>query len=239
MPTSISVAWSEGVTDAESATLLATIQRTLHSLYLRVPAALEAPPIAVRPFGNWIIPSLAPDRPYWGVQWYVDSAWDADVERVIAPTYLELVRQEPWQLAAPHFDLSLIDSDMTDFPSALAHLRRERYTVGTSLPGTAAVLSVRRIRTLGSARARRLALARLVRHALGHVLGVPAFSRTERTVRQGLELHCANRCIMRGASTVEDLAALAVDEAKLGWPFCPDCSRELLDVVVKHTYTWN
>ena len=239
MPKSISIAWSEGVTEEESATLLATVQRTLRSLFLRVPAALEAPPIQVRAFGNWVIPALTPDHPYWGIQWYVDSAYDADLERVIAPSFLELVRLEPWQRADPHLDLALLDSDLTDFPAPLAHLRRERYTVGTSLPGSAAVLSVRRIRRLASEPTQRLALARLVRHHLGHVLGVPAFERPHHTARQGLEQHCTYRCVMRGASTVEELAGLAIDEAELGWPYCPECSRELVDIVVKHAYTWN
>lgn len=236
---SISIAWSEGVADHESATLLATVQRTLLSLYLRLPSALEAPPIEVRAFGNWVIPALAPDSPYWGVQWYVGSAYDAVLEQVIAPTFLELVRTEPWQTSDPHLDIALLDQDLTDFPAPLAHLRRDRYTVGTSLPGTAAVLSVGRIRRLGTSASQRTALARLVRHALGHVLGVPSFARPAHTVRHGLELHCANRCVMRGASSVDELVALAVDEAELGWPFCSECSQELLDILVKQSFTWN
>jgi len=237
--TSITVAWSEGVADEETATLLATLERTLQSLFLRVPAALEGPPITVRAYGNWIIPALAPDRPYWGVQWYVDSSWNSGVGRIIAPSFLELVRQEPWQQSSPHYDLALLDADLTDFTAPLARLRPERYTVGTSLPGTAGVLSVRRIRTLASEPTQRLALARLVRHMLGHVLGAPSFHRAEHTVREGLELHCTNRCVMRGAATVEELSERAIDEAELGWPYCPECTYDLLNVVIRHALDWN
>jgi hypothetical protein len=235
----ISVSWTEGITEEESGIMIATIEQTLRWFYLRLPAALDSPPLQVRVFGNWLLPALMPDNPYWGTQWYIESSYDADLGRVIAPLFLELVRQEPWQRLDPHFDVALIDQDLTDFPSPLARLRKEHYSLGTSFPGATAVLSVHRIRQLSDDREQRLALARLVRHHLGHVLGVPAFTRQGNAARMGLELHCVDRCVMRHPATVHDLLMMTIEEAEMGWPFCPLCTRELNDIIVRHTYAWS
>jgi len=239
MGKSISVTWSEGVTDQESQTMLDTVQQVLTRLYLRIPSALADPPIQIRVFGNWVIPALLPDRPYWGTQWYIEASYDSELQRVIAPAFLELVRREPWQRLDPHFDLALLDYDLTDFPSPVARLLPGHYTLGSSFPGTTAVMSVLRIRELAQRQVRHLALARLVRHHLGHVLGVPQFTRKDHVVRLGAELHCSNDCVMRHAATVERLSDLALEESEMGWPFCELCTRELYSVVVRHSRTWN
>lgn len=234
----ISVTWTENVTEQESQIATKTIERVLKWLYLRHPAALLDPPIRTRLFGNWVIPALVPDKPYWGTQWYVDSSFDNDLRRVIAPMFLELVRQEPWQRLDPHFDLALLDQDLTDFPVPLARLRPDHYSLGSSFPGTSAVMSVCRVRSLND-RSRELALTRLVSHHLGHVLGIPDFGRKDHVVRLGLETHCTNHCAMRHAATVEDLAQLALEEYELGWPYCDLCTRGLHSVVVRHALSWN
>jgi len=235
----ISVTWSEGVREPESQVLTGTIERTLKWLYLRRPTALTDPPIRVRVFGNWVIPALVPDRPYWGTQWYIDTSFDGEVQRVIAPVFLELVRLEPWQRVDPHFDLALLDQDLTDFPSPLARLRREHYTLGSSFPGTTAVMSVNRLRRLVDGQMQTLALARLTNHHLGHVLGVPGFTRQEQVARLGLELHCTNPCVMRHAATVEELAECAREESEMGWPFCELCTCELHSIVARYTFGSN
>jgi hypothetical protein len=234
----LSMMWSEGVTEAESEVAIDAVRQVLYWLYLRHPEALIEPPIQIRPLGNWIIPALTPDGPYWGTQWYIDSSFDDDLQRVIAPVFLELVRREPWQQEA-HLDLALLDQDLTDFPAPLARLRPDRYTLGTSLPGTGAVLSVHRLRQLADPTARELSLARLVRHHLGHVLGVPALTRRQNTARLGVELHCANACVMRHAHSVEELVALALEEAERGWSFCPLCTQELHSIIVQYSYEWS
>lgn len=235
----ISVMWSEGVSEHESDVLVNAIDRLLKWLYLRHPSALAQPPIQARVFGNWVIPGLLPDRPYWGTQWYIDSSFNAELGCVIAPTFLELVRQEPWQKGDPHFDLALLDQDLTDFPVALARLRPDHYTLGSSLPGLAAVMSVHRLRQLTDELARDRALRRLVHHHLGHVFGVPSLVRGEEVARLGLEMHCTNRCAMRHASTEEEWAALGLEEEKAGWPFCERCTTELHSVVLRHAQNWN
>ena len=235
----ISLTWSEGVSEAESAMLMKTIEQVLKWLYLRHPMALLDPPIRVRAFGNWVIPALAPDNPYWGTQWYIDSSYNRELQRLITPVFLELVRQEPWQRLDPHFDLALLDQDLTDFPLPLAKLRPDHYSLGSSFPGTSAVMSVARLRTLADSNIRDLTLARLARHHLGHVLGVPLLTRKEQAERLGLEMHCTNVCVMRHASTVEELATLTLEESELGWSFCERCTRELHSAVVRYALNWN
>jgi hypothetical protein len=235
----ISVTWSEGVREAESRILTETIEKTLRWLYLRRPTALEDPPIPVRVFGNWIIPALVPDKPYWGTQWYINTSFDGEVQRVIAPVFLELVRLEPWQRTEPHFDLALLDLDLTDFPSPLARLRPDHYSLGTSFPGTSAVMSVHRLRRLANTQIQALALTRLVRHHLGHVFAIPGFTRQECVARLGLEMHCTNTCVMRHAATVEELVEHAKEEAEMGWPFCELCTRELHSIVARYTFDPN
>ncbi len=235
----ISVTWSEGVTEPESEIMVKTIDETLKWLFLRHPETLFEPPIRARVFGNWVIPALVPDKPYWGTQWYVNTSYNQELRRVIAPVFLELVRQEPWQRAEPHFDLALLDQDLTDFPPPLAKLRPDHYSLGTSFPGTTAVMSLYRVRGLVDERVRNLAIARLVRHHLGHVLSVPWFTRQDQVARMGLELHCTNACVMRHASTVEQLAQFTLEEMEMGWPFCELCTRELHSVVVRYAGNWN
>jgi hypothetical protein len=239
MPKSISLAWSPGVSEKESEILTETVERALMSLYLRYPEALAARPLPVRVFGNWIIPALFPDNPYWGVQWYLDASYDAQVKQVIAPTYLELVRKEPWQQLEAHYDLVLLDEDLTDFPTPLARLRPDYYSLGTSLSGIAAVFSVYHVRHLAEEHLQELALRRLVLHHLGHALGVPSFARSQQVGRRGLELHCTGSCAMRHASSLEELAGYALEEAESAWPFCALCTADLYGIVISHARDWN
>ena len=234
----ISVTWAEGVSEAESATAIKAIEQVLRWLTLRNPAAFDESPLRVRLFGNWVIPALVPDKPYWGTQWYIDQSYDGQVERVITPLFLELVRKEPWQKSEPHYDIAILDQDLTDFPPPLAHMRPDHYTLSSSFPGQSAVLSLYRLRALPQEQ-RSLSLSRLVRHCLGHTLGAVDFTRKQDVTRLGLELHCTNRCVMRHADDVAELAAYAKDESELGWDFCPACTRALQSLMIRETYSWN
>ncbi|MCE5257805.1 MAG: hypothetical protein LLG44_01935 [Chloroflexi bacterium] len=234
----ISVTWAEGITEHEHTLAVSALEQVLRWLNLRHPAAFEDPPLHIHLFGNWVIPPLAPDKPYWGTQWYINRSYDEEVERVITPVFLELVRQEPWQKAEPHYDIALLEQDLTDFPAPLARLRPAHYTLSSSFPGMSAILSVHRIRMLPEGQ-RDLALMRLVRHCLGHALGAVDFTRKDDVARLGLELHCSNRCVMRHADDENELVELARDESELPWDFCPTCTRTLQSVMVRESYTWN
>ncbi|MHB1354954.1 MAG: hypothetical protein ACYCZF_03140 [Anaerolineae bacterium] len=235
----ISVMWSEGISEREHTILANTLEQVIRWLNLRHPAAFDDPPLRIRLFGNWIIPPLVPDHPYWGTQWYINQSYDEELEQVIAPVYLELVRKEPWQKVDPHYDIALMEHDLTDFPAPLARLRPEHYALSASFPGASAILSTRRIHLLEDVALCDLALARLTRHCLGHALGAVDFTRKEDVARLGLELHCTNRCVMRHAASVEELVTLGLEEQESGWAFCPTCTRALFSIMVRESYVWN
>ena len=96
-----------------------------------------------------------------------------------------------------------------------------------------------RLRRLESNDVKRAALTRLVQHHLGHLLAVPPFGDREHVQRRGLEMHCTNRCVMRHAETVEQLVALAQEEASSSWPFCPRCTAGLHSAIVLRAGNWN
>jgi hypothetical protein len=235
----ISVTWSEGISEREHVVLASALEHVIRWLNLRHPAAFDDPPLRIRLFGNWVIPPLVPDHPYWGTQWYINRSYDQELEQVITPVYLELVRQEPWQKMDPHYDIALMEHDLTDFPAPLARLRPEHYALSSSFPGTSAILSTRRIRLLDDEHLGDITLARLASHCLGHALGAVDFSRKADVARLGLELHCTNRCVMRHADSIEELVILSLEELEHGWAFCPACTRALLSVLVRESYVWN
>ncbi|MEN6478438.1 MAG: hypothetical protein ABFD20_02220 [Anaerolineales bacterium] len=239
MAKGIFIAWSEGIARRESRVFIDTVDQVIKWLYFRRPMAFYDPPLPIRVYGNWVIPALVGVQPHWGVQWYIEQSYDRELDRVIAPQYLELVRQEPWQRLNAHYDLALVDENLTELPAPLARLRPDHYCLGTSLPGTAALISVYHIRRLTDRGLRDRALARLVQHHLGHLLGVPDLMPREHLVRRGLEMHCSNRCVMRHAATLEELVSLTEDEATMGWPFCEECTRSLHTVVAHNAAVWN
>jgi len=239
MAKGISITWSEGIARRESQVLVDAVEQVIKWLYFRHPMAFFDPPLPVRIFGNWVIPAMMDDKPYWGTQWYIEQSYDRELDRVIAPQYLELVRREPWQQFREHYDLAMIDEDLTEFPAPLARARPDRYCLGASYPGTAALISVHHVRRIADRALRDRALARLVQHHLGHILAVPDFTRQEEVVRRGLEMHCTNRCVMRHAATIEELVDLTRDETSLGWPFCEQCTRGLHTVVAANSLVWS
>ncbi|MFO7918493.1 MAG: hypothetical protein R6V13_10480 [Anaerolineae bacterium] len=239
MSKSIYVTWSEGVQREEIEILKETVEQTLEWLYLRRPIALKNPPLRMRVLGTHLVPTPMPYKARKGTQWYVESSYNDELKRIIAPLFLELVRQAPWQRVDPSYNLALLDQDLTDFPSPLAKLRPDRYSLGTSYPGTTAVMSVYRVRKLNDDHVRRLAIARLVRHHLGHVLGIPRFGREKNVSRLGLEMHCTSPCAMRHAATVNELATYAIEESEMGWTFCERCTRALHSIILDHIYNWS
>jgi hypothetical protein len=237
--TLISLVWSEGVTRAESEILKKTVDQVLTWLFLRHPDSLADRPIQAYAIGDLAADVLGTQLVQWGTQGFVDSSYDLKLERVIAPTFLELVRRRPAEGNLTLLELALLHQDLTDFPAPLARLRPDHYALGSSFPGETAVMSVVRVREIDGEGPRELALARLVRHHLGHLLCVPSYGRSADVERLGLELHCTNRCAMRHPGSAEDLLALAADESELPWPFCPACTRDLHAVVARHVCSQN
>jgi len=238
MTTFVSLTWSESVSEAHSQVFVQAVNQVLQWLLLRHPGEPGHTPLDVRVFGPWVIPGLMPDQPYWGTQWYIDRATDAETRSVIAPLFLELVRREPWQQSDPHYDLALLGEPMTAYHPRLVPAVDRGRCLSASIPGVAAVLSTAPLRDLPASLAEQT-LARLVRHSLGHALEIPASDRITGVERRGPERHCTSRCVMRHAESISALVALARDEERMGWPYCPACTADLHSVMVKHSREWN
>ncbi|MCD6302474.1 MAG: hypothetical protein J7M15_02985 [Anaerolineae bacterium] len=238
MLTFVSLTWSESTAETQSHVFVRTVSDVLQWLVLRHPGQMGQGALDVRVFGPWTIPDLMPDQPYWGTQWYIDHAYDAESKSVVAPLFLELVRHEPWQQTEPHYDLALLAEPMTAYHPRLVPAESRGACLSASIPGLAAVVSTAPLADLPSPLAE-AALARAVRHALGHALGVPAGDRNNDVERHGAERHCTNRCVMRHADSVAALVALTRDEEDLGWPYCDACTADLHSVMVRHSHEWS
>ena len=238
MATFVSLTWSEATAQAHSEVFVQTVNDVLQWLLLRHPGQAGHGALDVRIFGPWVIPGLMPDQPYWGTQWYVDRAFDAESGSIIAPLFLELVRHEPWQQSDPHYDLALVAESMTAYHPRLMPAETQGRCLSASIPGLAAVISTAPLVDLPPPLAE-AALARLVRHSLGHALELPSPDRTKDVERHGAERHCTNRCVMRHAENVAALISLTRDEQRLGWPYCEACTTDLHSVMVKHGHEWN
>ncbi|HEY3110365.1 MAG TPA: hypothetical protein VGL23_16510 [Chloroflexota bacterium] len=220
---SISIMWAEGVTDVEAATVVNAIKQVVQVMYdLCYRAGVGLSPTAIRPFGTWVMPSIPAGDPYSGAQWYIETAYDQALGQVLAPRFLELVRQEPWQIASPHFDVAVLDRDLTEGSGSV---------MGSVLPGTATVISVHRLRELADQDARLAALRRLVVHNFGHVLDIPREGRLG-VIDVGRERHCTSVCAMRDASGVEELVAMAREEIARGHVLCEECRADLVRAVL-------
>lgn len=230
---SVSIMWAEGVTGTEARTVVSTVRDLLKVIYdVCLRAGVTLSPTAIRPFGTWVIPSIPVGNPYWGTRWYIDSAFDSGRGKVVGPHFLELVKREPWQLANPHFDVAILDRDLTadrESPPPGA----DDYVLASVMPGTATVISVHRLREVPDLRVRLAALRRLVVHNFGHVLEVPASTRSEDVEESGGERHCTRVCVMRHAPSVEQLLRLVEEEKAAAAPFCRECRRDLLRSILQ------
>lgn len=230
---SVSIMWAEGVSEAESQMVVGTIKDFLRAIYdICLRAGVSLGPTAIRPFGTWIIPSLPRNDPYSGTHWYIDSAYDQGLGQVVAPRFLDLVKREPWQTANPHFDIAILDRDLTDVPEKRVADAQTEFVLASALPGTATVISVHRLRELPDETLRLAALKRLVIHNFGHVLGVPTEGRVEALEISGGERHCTNLCGMRHAGSVAELVEMVTEEASAGVLLCRECRRDVLRSVL-------
>jgi predicted Zn-dependent protease len=220
---SISIMWAEGVTEAEAATVVNTVKQVVQVMYdLCFKAGVGLSPTAIRPFGTWVMPSIPAGDPYSGTHWYIQTAYDQARDQVLAPRFLELVKQEPWQIANPHFDVAVLDLDLTEGSGSV---------LGSVLPGTATVISVHRLRAIQPQEQRLRALRRLVVHNFGHVLEIPRDGRLG-VVVAGHERHCTNVCAMRDAAGVEERVAVAAAVAASGQLLCDECRQDLMRSVL-------
>ena len=109
----------------------------------------------------------------------------------------------------------------------------EGFALSATEPNLAAVLSVNRVREIARSADRKLALARLARHSLGHVLEAVPAKRTNAELNFG-DWHCLNEgCTMRHAAAAAELLELAHEEDENDPSYCDDCS----DAIFGHLLT--
>jgi predicted Zn-dependent protease len=229
----VSIMWSQGVDTAEARVAVSAVREFLRLVYVvGNGAGLALPPIAIRPFGTWYIPSVPEGSPYWGTTWYIDTSFDALRQQVVGAKFLSLVREEPWQKSSPHWDVALIDRDLTDSETVLASSSSFDFVLGTSVPELAAVLSVYRLRGLVRGDLRELALRRLVFHYFGQILGLPSRSRREEIGQVDGRRFCTNQCVMRYAPTVDQVVRAAEQEKRDAVSLCAHCRHDLIELIL-------
>lgn len=229
----VSIMWTQGVDTAEAQLVITAVRDFLRRVYtIGHAAGLVVPPTTIRPFGTWYIPSQAEGTPYWGTHWYIDNSFDPTRQQVIGTRFLELVREEPWQKSNPHWDVAVIDRDLVEQARPDVDAERPAFSLGTSVPELATVLSVYRLRGLVRADQRERALRRLVLHQFGQVLGLPSRSRRTNLETVGERRFCTNRCVMRRAETVEELVLAAEQEHGVPVLLCQQCQRDVVTLLV-------
>lgn len=220
----VSIMWSRGVDPAEAEIAVATVRDFLRVVYdVGTAAGLAVPPTSIRPFGTWHIPSIPPGSPYSGTHWYLEASYDPRRHQVIGRRFLELVRDEPWQKQDPHWDVAVIDRDLVDGED-----QNGAFSLATTMPELATVLSVHRVRGLVRHDQREMALRRLVLHHFGRVLGLPARTRVDCVDLDGEHRYCTDVCLMRQATTLEQVVRFAEQEGKDRVLLCHRCRRDLV-----------
>ncbi|TAK22106.1 MAG: hypothetical protein EPO26_12535 [Chloroflexota bacterium] len=237
---SISIMWAQGVTDTEARTAVATIRDIVKTVYDACFAeGVLLGPTQIRPFGNWVIPTISTGNPYGSAAWYMETAFDAGRGQIVAPRFLELVRREPWQAANAHFDLAILDRDLADEPEKWFGLGHEPFVLGSVLPGTATVVSVFRLRDIADLRVRMTVLRRLIVHNFGHVLEAPGADRTEEVAASSGERHCVNRCALRDVTTFDNLIEFAQEERDASVSYCARCRRDIMRATLMQRFSRN
>lgn len=168
----------------------------------------------------------APPGPHNGPNWYIEEAarrWGTRESRGHGPqvdveNVMRLLYQDPHQ-KRPHWDVVVTNVDLhmgagTNFVFGAAD-----YSFPVS------VQSVRRfVDTIRDPAVLDAAIARLLRHEVGHMLGLP---NRDHHVEDKLGLHCTNVCTMRQGMSVPEWTRKAVEEHNAGVGFCECCKDDL------------
>lgn len=167
----------------------------------------------VKPFGYWILQDSDPDRIYGSAKWYMDRSYEASTDRLLAWRYLNLVRNEPYQIYTPHYDLAVVHQRLYDE-------RADQEALGVPIPGRAAIVSTHPLNRLPIRHERPIVLNRVIAHYTGRVVGIPF-------TRQGETGGCSGVCAMRPAELLEEWVELAEEETRGGVTYCEPCRRQL------------
>ena len=216
---------------------VAHLQEVMFVLGQRAGLSLVRGPL--RPFGTWVIPTLPKGSPYWSILWYVQQSLDEQTGQVYGPRFLEVVRDEPWQQAGPHYDVVIVRADLLDEPVRNLGGAGQPHVFSSVAPDLAAVLSVHRLRAIDDADDRQRALRHLAINVFGHVLDLPGRERTENARIVDGTRSCTNQCALRHAPDVPALVELAREEHATRTIFCDQCTDDLLDKIVATHFSSN
>lgn len=127
--------------------------------------------------------------------------------------FMSLFYKEPWQVT-PHWEVAIVNQDL--------YAAGTNFVFGeTDVTFPASLNSLRRfIEEIPDAPRRLAVIRRLLRHEVGHMLGLPG--RNHR-VEEKLGSHCTNVCTMRQGMSLREWAQLTQQESRAGIHFCNDC----------------
>ncbi len=180
-------------------------------------------------FGNYNLGN----KPYGTPDWYQEQPTinrDRGFGRQVNATGMyTLLRREPFQQKHPHFDLMVIDKDLTMFPN----VQDNNFVFGFgAYPNN--IISVKRLmQTIRDPILRQKCLAVISAHEFGHNLDlVHRNFNTETEDDDYRKSHCNGRkglCLMEqfnvgGARNIEEQTKLLIE--KYNW-LCPDCADEI------------
>jgi hypothetical protein len=210
----MSLTWTNGIHDNEAIMIVHEVQVALRQAQQHLPA--HSPVVSlpeVRPFGYWVLQGADPTDTYSSTQWYVDQSFDRHRQALLGWRYLDLVLNEPYQHATPHYDLAVMHHPLYD-----EHLGREVF--GVTRPGIAAVVSSHWLDKLSRGYERPAVLRRLIAHYLGRVVGIPF-------PIAGRRDQCSGPCAMRSADDLAHWTAYAIEEFHADQIYCDACRRQM------------
>jgi len=188
----------------------------------------------LRPFGNWILQDTTGEEPYTSFRWYWQSSLDASRGQVSGPQLVNIIRQEPWQQAEPHFDVAILHLDLCDAAPEARGAYRSVFAYAQ--PDLAAIISTHHLTSIASEELRLRCLRRLVIHNFGHVIGLPDGPRHPSSERGG---RCTPPCIMHEAYSQEELLEVVSRQEGEGLEFCALCKADLQGIVFRLHFSMN
>lgn len=211
-----SVTWTDYIPDNEAVMILREIHAALRQALKYIPdpdpASLVTLP-EIKPFGYWILQDSKLDQVYGSAKWYMDQSYDSASGRLLAWRYLNLVRNEPYQIYTPHYDLAIVHYPLYDEQA-------ERESIGVVIPGQAAIVSTNPLNQLPVRHERPVVLNRIIAHHVGRVVGIPF-------IRPDEPGGCFGPCAMRPAESLDRWIELAEEEAQANVIYCDPCRRQL------------
>lgn len=155
--------------------------------------------------------------------WFLEQS-DRRGTQVSFESLSSLFLMEPYQKAPfSHLEIFITSRDL--FSEGM------NFIFGGTIPNELTIQSVYRFRE-GNHRQTMILLDEVIRHEVGHLLGLPGLivpSNHPRIYEKGGP-HCSNLCQMRQSYSLRELKTHINEEAREKVTLCPDCLEELRQV---------